>query len=123
MAIQVENAGPALARSVTVDWRFVSVTLPKGHLVEPVMSVGFRRTIFPTQEQNLDQLAAQGVPVEIDVTWRDGRRGVQKQTVRTDCRAVKAAVDESHALPRPSQVEVMSQIRDELTKISNKRPK
>jgi hypothetical protein len=118
LAIQVENTGPAIARSLVLDWRFVSATLPNGHLAEPVMSVGFRRTMLPTREQRLDALAAQGVPIEIDLSWRDGRRGTQTQKVRTDCRAVKAAVDESRAMPRPSQAEVLGQIRDELEKIA-----
>ncbi len=121
MVIHVENAGPAVARSVALEWRLVSVTLPKGHLAEPVMAVGFRRTMLPTTGQTLDQLAAQSVPVEIDLTWRDGRRGLQKQTVRTNCRDTKAAYDESKALPRPSQLETLGQMRDEIKKLADKR--
>lgn len=121
MVIHVENAGPAVARSVSVSWRLASVELPNGHLAEPVMSVGFRRTIVPSQEKTLDQLAAQGVPVEIDLSWRDGRRSVQKQAVKTSARDVKAAYDESRALPRPSQLEVLGQVRDEIKRIADKR--
>jgi len=66
------------------------------------MSVGFRRTILPARDQDLDHLDSQKVPVEIDLSWLEGRRGVQRQTVGTDCAAVKATVEESRALPSPA---------------------
>lgn len=117
VAILVQNAGPVIARDVKVTWRLVrSVDSPKGVLKEPVMDVGFRRTI-PMKAATLDQLAAEGASIEADLSWRDGRRGEQKQPLRVTGQQIKDDYADSGALPRPSQIEVLDQIRDQLKEL------
>jgi hypothetical protein len=121
IAILLQNAGPVIARDVSLTWRLLRSDAQKGVLNEPVMDVGFRRTI-PMKWAQMDQLAAEGTSIEADLSWRDGRRGTQARQVRVTCQRIKDDYAESGALPRPSQLETLGQIRDELEKIREKLP-
>ncbi len=120
IAILVENAGPVIAREVRLKWRLLrSVEAQKGVLNEPIMDIGFRRTI-PMKWARMDQLAAEGTSIEADLSWRDGRRGRQTQPLRISCQQIKDDYAESGALPRPSNLDVLGQIRDELKNLVSK---
>lgn len=119
-AVLIENAGPAIARDVRVEWSLDrKVDAKRGSLGEPIFDVGFKRTI-PMKAATLDQLAAEGASIRIDVTWRDGRRGIHRKSTATPCEEIRAAYVASDALPRPSLLEVLDQIRDSLRNIAKK---
>lgn len=116
VVILIENTGPAIARNVSVEWSLGrSATTSNGVLREPVFTVGFRRTILPDKSR-MDDLAAEDATIRISLSWEDGRRGTQSRVTETTCAAVKANYADSGGLPRPSQIEVLTQIRDELKK-------
>ncbi|HKQ18229.1 MAG TPA: hypothetical protein VJW75_00650 [Candidatus Eisenbacteria bacterium] len=120
IAILLQNAGPVIAREVRLTWRLArTVDGRNGVLSEPIIEVGFRRTI-PMKWATLDQLAAEAATIEADLTWRDGRRGRQSQTLRISAQQIKDDYDESGALPRPSQLEVLGQIRDQIKELVEK---
>ena len=57
-AILVENAGPAVARDVTVTRTLTRPAgIADGVLREPAFPIGFRRTILPAKGPKLDELA------------------------------------------------------------------
>ena len=78
IAIQIENAGPAIAREIEIVWRLErKVDAVEGALREPLFGVGFRRTIVPIRTgTTMDQLAAEGASVYVELAWRDWRRGL-----------------------------------------------
>lgn len=120
ISILVENAGPSIARDVAVDWWLDrKVDARKGVLKEPIFDVGFRRTI-PMKAATLDQLAADGSSIRIDLAWRDGRWGTHRLSTTTACEEIRAAYADSDALPRPSLIETLDQIRDQLKAIAKK---
>ena len=122
-AILIENAGPAVARDVTVTW---TLNRPAGNaeglLREPAFPIGFRRTILPTKGPKLDDLAKEGAKISIELAWRDDRRGTQRRRIDTTCEAIRADYTRSGALPRPSDSELQMQIRDALREIRDKIP-
>jgi hypothetical protein len=120
LAILLDNAGPAVARDVEVRWTLNrNVDAASGTLREPLFVPGFRRTILPIRGgTTMDQLAAEGASVHVELEWRDWRRGKQTQVLDTTIEAVRAAVAESGALPRMSMIEVLDQIRDQLKEIA-----
>lgn len=114
VVIQIENAGPATATNVEVKWRLGrEATTREGVLREPVFIAGFRRTILPDRTK-MDDLAADGATIHIELEWRDGRWRTQHRTIATTCAAVKDDYTNSGGLLRPSQLEVLTQIRDAL---------
>jgi hypothetical protein len=120
-AIHVDNAGPAIARDVSVKWdlnRKVDAT--NGLLREPAFGVGFRRTILPDRDgkHTIEQLAAEEASIHVEMSWKDGRRGRQHQTIEQTLQAVHQAYNKSGAMPRPSQIETLYQIRDHLKTIA-----
>lgn len=120
-AIHVDNAGPAIAREVSVEWRLNrNVDATDGVLREPAFGVGFRRTILPDRDgkHTIEQLAAEGASVHVEMSWKDGRSGRQHQTIDQTLRAVHEAYNKSGAMPRPSQIETLYQIRDHLKTIA-----
>jgi hypothetical protein len=120
IAILLQNAGPVIGRDISLTWRLVrSVDPQTGLLSEPVMDVGFRRTI-PIKWATLDQLATESASIEADLVWRDGRRGEQKRTLRITCQRIRDDYNSSGALPRPSQLETLMQIRDQLEALVKK---
>ena len=119
-AIHTQNAGPVIARDVKLEWRLTRpVDSKSGVLNEPIVDVGFRRTI-PMKWARLDQLADEGASIEADLAWRDGRRGVQAQNLRIAARQIRDDYNASEAMPRLSQLEVLDQIRDQLKAIAKK---
>jgi hypothetical protein len=122
-AILIENAGPAVARDVTITW---TLTRPAGNadgvLREPAFPIGFRRTILPTKGPKLDDLAKEGAAISIELAWRDGRRGTQRRRIEKTCEAIRADYTRSGALPRASDSELQVQIRDALREIRDKLP-
>lgn len=122
-AILVENAGPAVARDVTITWTLTRLTgNADGVLREPAFLVGFRRTILPAKGPKLDDLATEGAAISIELAWRDGRRRTQRSRVETTCEAIRADYTRSGALPRPCDSELQMQIRDALREIRDKLP-
>ena len=120
-AILIENAGPAVARDVTITWTLNRPTgSADGMLREPAFPVGFRRTILPAKGPKLDDLAAEGAAITIELAWRDGRRGRQEHHVEARCEAIRADYTHSGALPRPTDNELQLQIRDVLREIRDK---
>lgn len=122
IAIQIENAGPAIAREIEIVWRLErKVDAVEGALREPLFGVGFRRTIVPIRTgTTMDQLAAEGASVYVELAWRDWRRGVHRQRIDTSIEAVRAAYADSGAIPRTSMIEALDQVRDALKAIGRK---
>lgn len=128
LAIYVENAGQAVAREVTVDWKLVrNVDGAQGRLVEPVMIAGDRRIILPLRDPDPDgegttaeQLAVEGASIEVVLSWKDGRRGRHRTSATWTAAEVWTGYSKSGALPRPSQLEVLGEIRKHLRRIADK---
>ena len=120
VAILVQNAGPVVARDVTVSWRLERPGgTVEGRLREPAMDVGFRRTILVGRDK-LDELAADGASIVAHLTWHDRRRGTHTQDLTVTVRQIQEDYNSSGALPRPSQLEILDQIRDELKALVKK---
>lgn len=119
IAIVVDNAGPAVARDVQVEWRLDrKVDEKSGRLREPAFAVGFRRTILPIRSgARMDDLAAEGASVHAELAWRDGRRRVQHASIQANCEDVRSAYADSGALPRPSLLETLDRIPEQLTEL------
>ena len=120
-AIHIVNAGPAIAREVSVEWHLNrNVDATNGVLREPAFGVGFRRTVLPDRDgqHTIEQLADEGASVHVEMSWKDGRRGRQHQTLEQTLQTVHEAYNKSGAMPSPSQIETLYVIRDQLKTIA-----
>ena len=68
----------------------------------------------------MQQLAAEDASIHVELSWRDGRRGIQRQVIQTTVEEVRAAYSGSGALPRPTMIETLAQIRDQLREMPKK---